>query len=296
MAFWKNWEIPVVEEGTPYTPKAKVTVEEIHNTFFTEVDRLLAEAKNLNSLESEKQELVSKAERLRKLGFNHTQDVVSAHEEEARLRNLKSENEIKLALSRAIEYFTFKYPQYKFITEAAVKKICEKYGLIYGNVSRYVGAVPDKNLDQIEKFKIDEKDECYESSVTGMGGVGFGTWSPTGFIDPRDGPISMPNGPISMPIEVHKSFVDKEEAKRKRFNTSGSMYTQETVRKCSLEIAAPKSDFNMTQMEVQNFKLQAIPIPDPIVLCPVLFEGAKHYLVVTAWGDESKEVVNEKLN
>lgn len=65
-----------------------------------------------------------------------------------------------------------------------------------------------------------------------------------------------------------------------------------------LEIAAPRKDFNMTDMEVRDFKIQKIEIPDPVVLCPVLHKGTKHYLIVTAWGPEASDdlVVNQKMN
>lgn len=47
-------------------------VEEIHETFFTEVDRLLAAAGIKGSLHTEKQELMNKDARLQNLGFSYT--------------------------------------------------------------------------------------------------------------------------------------------------------------------------------------------------------------------------------
>ena len=51
-------------------------------------------------------------------------------------------------------------------------------------------------------------------------------------------------------------------------------------------------------MELKDFKLSKIEIPDPVVLQPVNFKGEKYYLIVTAWGDEASDelVVNETLN
>lgn len=285
-----NWTIPEVEEAQPFIPKSErqkqssVTVAEIHNAFFSEVDRLLEESKLLNSLESPIQNVVQKADRLRKLGFNNTKDVSVAKDEEQRLQNLRRENEQKTAMARAIEYFTVKYPQHKFIIEDSVKKICKKYGLIYGPVENYVGTVPDKNLEQIEQFKIRETDECYErvQPISGWG----------------------PGGERLRHEQV--SYFDKKqfENERKRGSNYGlyGLYNRDGnnmfYRKSSLEIAAPYKDFDTTDMIVKDHKLSnaPIPVPDPIVLCPVIFEGSKHYLVVTAWGDEAKDVVNEKLN
>ena len=51
-------------------------------------------------------------------------------------------------------------------------------------------------------------------------------------------------------------------------------------------------------MELKNFKLSKIEIPDPVVLKPVFFKGMKHYLIVTAWGLEASDelVANQNHN
>ena len=48
-------------------------VAEIHDTFFTEVDRIFEEARVLNSIEKD-ESLVDKAVRLSNLGFNKSKD------------------------------------------------------------------------------------------------------------------------------------------------------------------------------------------------------------------------------
>jgi len=62
--------------------------------------------------------------------------------------------------------------------------------------------------------------------------------------------------------------------------------------KLTLKICAPLKDMDTTGKELRDYKL--VNHPDPVVLQPV--KGG--YLIVTAWGDESKDelVVNEKLN
>jgi hypothetical protein len=74
--------------------------------------------------------------------------------------------------------------------------------------------------------------------------------------------------------------------------------TTKRLNKCSFEIAAPQTDFDMSGMVVENHKIINVPIPDPIVLQPVFFKEKKHYLVVTAWGTEASDVsiVNERMN
>lgn len=136
-------------------------IMEIHDTFFTEVDRLSNIASKSKSLETDKQDLIDKRKRLVALGFTNTKEVKEANLELERLRELEAVNTNRASLLDAINYFSFNYPQYKFITEKSVLEICNKYGLVYGSIKDYIGSVPDKNLKHIEDFKIKEKDLCF---------------------------------------------------------------------------------------------------------------------------------------
>jgi len=257
--------------------KGKTTnqiIEEIHETFYTEVDRLLADAKILNSLETDKGELILKQEKLKALGFRSTQEVVEAQKEKDRLSSLESENNSKNTLTEAIKYFSFKYPFYKFITEESVKNICEKYNLVYSEVGRYIGTVPDANIEQMENFKIKSEDECFLFYIESFR-------SRNRF------------------MESYKSLSDYEIWKKERYNDRHSMRhydSSEQFIKCPLEICAPIKDFNMEGMELKNFKLSKIEIPDPVVLQPVFFKGRKHYLIVTAWGIEAEDDLVKNSN
>lgn len=251
------------------TPTAAVLeqVKELHDTFYTEVDRLLAEAKILGSTASEKQQLLDKAERLRKLGFTATKEVSVAKKEEDRLAIITKENVNKIELNNAIKYFSEKYPQYKFITEESVKKICAKYGLVYGDSSKYIGTVPDRAIIQIEQFKIDEEDYCYFFQVETI-------YSSFG-----------------------KKFLSFKDGELEKKSYSGNSYWT-YLEKCPMEIAAPIKDFNMSESEVKDFKINKVELPDPVVLQPVIFKNKKYYLIVTAWGDEAGDslVVNANHN
>ena len=70
---FKKSAINLIEVAEPKVNlKGKTTnqiIEEIHETFYTEVDRLLADAKILNSLETDKGELILKQEKLKSLGY-----------------------------------------------------------------------------------------------------------------------------------------------------------------------------------------------------------------------------------
>jgi len=238
-------------------------IDQIHDEFYTEVDKLLEFAKVLKPLDTVKQEVIDKAKRLEKLGFINTKNSDLAREESKRLQELQVENSKKQELKEAILYFSNKYPLYKFITEDSVRKICEKYNLTYGEVGLYRGDVPDKNLKEIENFKVDKEDLFYRYSDNHRG--------------------------------THKTNYCYEEIKLKlddKWDNITDRY------KLPLEIAAPLKDFNSSGMEVKNFKLSKIEIPDPIVLQPVLYKRTKHYLIVTAWGQEAIDplVLNPKFN
>lgn len=265
-------------------------IEEIHETFYTEVDRLLADAKISRSLDTDKSELIAKCERLKALGFTNTKEVKEAEAEIARLSQLKQENESKKTMIEAINYFSMKYPNYKFITEKSVEKICAKYNLVYGAIDRYIGTVPDKNLKHIEDFKVLAEDECHVEEDHMQGGSGSSRL-------------------IHRKYKSHSDFLREKELQAEgmdgeAFYHAGylqahrSMFMKTIDMKCPLEIAAPVKDFNMEGMEVKGHKISKIEIPDPVVLKPVIFAGQKHYLIVTAWGIEASDemVVNQKFN
>ena len=260
-------EVEVLELTSEQIEVNNKLVEEIHETFYSEVDRLLAESKILNSIETEHQELMDKSERLKSFGFKKTKEVEKSDEEVRRLGKIKDKNAVKESLTRAIEYFSGKYPLYKFITKESVEKICDKYGLVYGDVSDFIGDVPEENLRNIENFKIDEEDECHMITTTMLGA--FASDSSNEYMSSED---------TNSKHELYEASDEYD-----------SPYIDKTLNKANLEIAAPIKDFDMTGKEVKGFEISKIQIPDPVVLQPVIFEGMKHYLIVTAWGKEASD-------
>ena len=124
----------------------------------------------------------------------------------------------------------------------------------------------------MERFNVKEEDLVYISRTFSFVGGG------------RDSIIS---------YKLYKSALE--------INKGDSEYTSFgsiSYSKAPLEICAPVKDFNTKGMELKDFKLSKIEIPDPVVLQPVNFKGEKYYLIVTAWGDEASDelVVNETLN
>ncbi len=278
-----QYEAVLVEEPLE-VPKEKSTNEviaEIHDTFFTEVDRLLISAKQAKSLDTDKQDLINKRERLKNLGFTNAKEVKEAEVEIERLDNLKKENESKKNLIEAINYFSFKYPNYKFITEDSVLQICNKYGLVYGGIEKYIGTVPDKNLKHIEDFKVLEDDECHIHSEW-CHSFDIGRFMETEhYQTSKETAIKIEN---NLRNPKHSFF--------------GGISSHTIDKKCPLEIVAPIKDFNTDGMDVKNFKLLKIEVPDPIVLKPVIFNNTKYYLIVTAWGIEASDelIVNANHN
>lgn len=253
------------------------TVQEIHNEFFSAEERLLQEAKEL--IANPQVAKANKAERYTKLGFGSCKPVKEALE--LADKHLKSKE-----LQKTIEYFQQHYPANKFITEPEVKRICEKYGLLLGDATNYIGDIPEKNLGEIERFKLRQEDFMEKER-------GLFFWSRTveeeqrsesiGFVSSRrrqsglsdwlsDYGMMMPRMAYGVdPYPRDQAKVEKE--------------------KPAFKICAPKQDFNTAGYVVtEGFKL----IYDPVVLQPV--KGG--FLIVSAWGEEASDelVVNTKLN
>jgi hypothetical protein len=305
---WENKELakPSYAIHSSRIQKQNAIVQEIHDTFYSEVDRLLAEAGIKVSDKTEKADLLIKASRLSSLGFNSTKEVSEAEVESKRISEAADINSKKQDLIDAINYFSFNYPQYKFISEESVKKICQKYGLIYGEASKYKGEVPDKNLDEIEKFSVKDEDCIFEQGIDWKRVTSFQTPEKK-FIDYKTHKIHELNL-FNLYAEHNLTVVNGELKSTNEFpvdlNFGSINWAQHTDlynlkgKKVSLEIAAPIKDFNTRNMEVKDFKLSKIEVPDPVVLHPVMFKGIKHYLIVTAWGLEASDelVVNERNN
>src|SRR5690348_10894743 len=99
--------------------KVKATIAKIHNEFDSASEKLLKEAKEILSLNTN----TDKGDRLRSLGFSRALPVA----ESEKARKEKAEKKV---IAERIEYYQQWYPQNKFITEAMVEQICNKYGLV----------------------------------------------------------------------------------------------------------------------------------------------------------------------
>jgi len=223
-------------------------IKEIHDDFYTEVDRLLAEA-NIQQTIDKDENLIERAKRLERLGFSNVKIVTKANAQIKSASTIEINNIERNRLIEAITYFTQKYPQYKFITRASVIKLCQKYNLVLGSVEQYTGNVPEKNLLEIENFKIDKNDTCY---IRGS----------------RDWSSDVENYDAAM--MYNKTYSSSRKYIKEPFN-----------------IVAPEKDFNIKEdQKVSNF--QIVP-KDPIVLQSVIYNNRSYFLIVTAWGIEADD-------
>lgn len=242
-----------------------VLIAEIHEEFDSSTERLLSEAKEI--LANSDTSKIDKADRLKSIGFSSAKTVSEAQKQVNDAAKSKE-------LSEKIIYFKQWYPFNKFINEEEVKRICKKYGLICGEASKYIGDIPEKNLSEIEAFKLRQEDMRvqYDSgyyNTIGLRMLGQQMrWNPLRGIDPIS--YQAQSSEQSNQEESKKSYVKPE-----------------------FKICAPVKDFDTRYMTIEDgYKLANIP--DPIVLQPV--KGG--YLIVSKWGleGEDKELVNEVLN
>lgn len=241
-----------LEDNKPTKEQVNKLIEKIHNEFQTEVDRILAEAKISVPEIPIDENLLNRANRLRAIGFHSAKEIQEVRDWERRNQENKWKNDRKRQLVDAVNYFSEKYPNYKFITKDRVLAICEKYNLHMGPVRNFTGDVPDENIRVMEVFEIEEGDKASEEIGTMPRFTNFNgsTW------DHRLAGLQTFYGPAG------------------------------------LQICAPLSQFNKDGLAVDQKTrtlVRKVEIPDPVVLQPVNYKGETYYLVVTAWGIESED-------
>jgi len=245
----------------------QVVIAEIHESFDSASEKLLNEAKAILNGSYD----IEKGERLKNIGFVLAKKAVEA----TTIASQKKKNE---ELANLIEYYQIHYPDNKFITEDKTKEICQKYGLLCAETRYYISDVPEKNLQEIENFKLKEAEM---DKVT----YSWYKW------DRQNGhhflmPSSKEDGGMYGYYANHRGW--GTEYYRKPENETHHFT------KPDLKICASVKDFDTKNMRIEDgYKLE-LNLPDPIVLQPV--KGG--YLIVSKWGLEASDesLVNEISN
>lgn len=264
-------------------------VLEIHNEFSIAADKLLSEANSV--LKEAASKNVTKVNRLQSLGFKQVKEVEE-------LTPLLQKTELSKEQIELLNYFKLHYPNYKFITEEQVKFICHKYNLVCGEVGRFKGFVPDKNLKEIENFQLKNADTIDNIVVfiEETGRIENLDWGKVTnkkeveylvnvYLSVRVySYISSPNSPYST-YPTFTKLVNRTLHQDKDFK-------QQEAQQFGLQICAPVKDMDISGLElIEGYKLKKKHIPDPIVLQPV--KGG--YLILTMWADETFDPFTEPI-
>lgn len=245
-------------------------VAKIHAEFDAATDNILKQANDVLSGIKD----CDKGERLSKVGFVSSAPAVEAV-------GIKKTKEQMEKVARLVSKYSNSYPNNKFITEEVVVSICKKYGLVFGGVGAYIGDVPEKNLREIEAFKLKEED-CVEHFCGYYKRVSFNS-------------NFMPRYSLSHEKTDIYGYVDYTNWRSGEILQRAEEGVKKVYTSPPLMICAPIKDFDMNRMRVQEegYRLE-MNIPDPVVLQPV--DGG--YLIVSKWGLEANDqsLVNENHN
>lgn len=257
-------------------------VLEIHHEFSIASENLLKEAQSTIPEISTKD--VSKVNRLEALGFKQAGQVTE-------LKPLIQKAELSKDQLELVKYYQREYPLNRFITEEQVKAICHKWNLVCGEVNRFKGFVPEKNLKEIENFKLkDSEKDMIELENTCVEDWKIGVFKKSDFDDCGEyifaGKASRPNMTPALEKVINKAL------------SMGIPANHLFVKRCpnkdfTLQICAPIKDMDTKGMEIKDgYMLRNIP--DPVVLHPII--GG--FLILTCWGPESADenVVNSINN
>jgi hypothetical protein len=261
-------------------------VLEIHNEFNIAADKLLLEATAvIKEAESKDTQKVS---RLEALGFKQTKQVIE-------LKPLLQQAELSKEQIELVSYYKREYPFNKFITEEQVKTICHKYNLVCGDVDRFKGFVPEKNLREIEAFKLKSREK---NVLIGSNGLIFED-AEIRRIDDGYYHIYKTNekSQFNRAFQSSDGKVFYGDDSKNIFNykilppniknisrSTPNFALSFTISNNTLQICAPVKDMDISGLELkEGYKLEKKFIPDPVVLQPVKFG----FLILTMWADEA---------
>jgi hypothetical protein len=278
---------PIIPKSNNNYPNEVI---EIHNEFNIAAEQLLQEAKVIIDNASTKN--ATKVRRLESLGFKQASDV-------SELKPLLQKAEISKEQIEFVNYYRIHYPLNKFITENQVKAICHKWNLVCGPVGRFKGFVPDKNLKEIEGFKLKNQDQLGDIVVFIEKTGKIEQFDMSKVYEGRENDVNylINNYLIHSSWTYIDSYAKYPEYTKliKKKKHIDSRFSEQLNIQTSLQICAPVKDMDVSGLELkEGYKLEKKHVPDPVVLQPV--KGG--YLILTAWGDEANDenVVNQTMN
>lgn len=265
-------------------------VDRIHRDFDAANEVALAEAEAF--LEKCKNVPQEKADNLELVGFVKSKEVT-------RIRESMDTLKLQQKTVELIGRYRVEYPNYKFILPQQVDEICDKYGLVMGGVGDFTGFVPEKNLQDIVRFKKTFKSNSWVV-YDWRYGRNVGVIDMSNYEVRRSGDyehfywIGEGDDPSGRTKHFQRNVGEAGfyadgiiDGRRIDLTMSGCRLTEPTFMICG-----PLKDFDMKGKRVVGNRL--LNIPDPVVLYPV--EGG--FIIVTAWGDEASDpiVVNQEMN
>lgn len=129
-----------------------VSVAEIQNDFNTSSEVVLDELKatiKTNKLPSINR--LGRADKLRERGFYNIEEVQETGIMKNKIQAAQKEIDI-------VMHYINQYPKHKFILNTELARICKKYELLLGDSEQFIANIPEKNIDDIVNFEVDEDD------------------------------------------------------------------------------------------------------------------------------------------
>ena len=283
-----------VENTTAIKQETINIVEQIHNDFNSEVNRILQDCGIVLESEEKYQSIIEKAKVMRDLGFHNAKTAVVGHKENKDIEDAKRN-------IRAIKYFQEKYPLYRLITKESITKLCEKYDLYCASAGNYIDDIPDKNLKEIQRFKISKLDATHLTTDF-HAEIAFPSFYLIKDDLIRESDFSIKSELLKRIREYNLQNKEEQEKYFEFLDNRSKYYEKDYCIVAPLRMFKPNTKFDretrFEQRHGHRLDKDGNLIPDPIVLKSVMFENEEYFLIVSAWGDEASDplVVNSKMN
>lgn len=261
---------------------------------------------------------VHKELELESMFLNKKHDISSFKEKGTFLSKIGFENSIATRIYNGvtdaqdlINEYKVSYPNYKFILQPQLERVLEKYNLYQRDCKYFMGDIPEKNIKDIQNFKVNYEDfpknlrNTFKDTIEKV-------YSLLNSVK-RNNP-NFPALSYLKSIEYVVNVTTKLAYKAKNHESNkitidivmdclnGINTTNLAVTYSPLTICAVESLFNQDAWKEGKQRIigkKEIEAKSQVDLDPiVLFEVEGGYLIVTAWGDEANDelIFNESLN